>query len=314
MDEHENINFEHELSEKFKALDKNIKIPETPDANEIFEHAEKETAVVPFSKIKKYSAIAAAVVLICVSIPIILGATGGIAMDMAANEAAEEPMMMNEKITADSYDAEPAEAFVEESVEEPAAAPEENNSDGAEHEVIPETDSAASSSVAGGEQKNAFHYKYSVSAALEEYFETYSDTENPPTGGDDVSSVAVKSFEIDLNKKRRIDVEIEKDSVSVMLFDETAESEIISAFWVEGTFVTSGEKDGFYVVELFKNITKEDFENDCWLPMAGDAEKGTYFIDESFVEVNEKINSGRMNIKVKLDIGTGEYEITAKIY
>ena len=55
MDEHENMNFEHELSERFKALDENIKIPEIPDAQGIFELAEKETKVVPFSKIKRYA-------------------------------------------------------------------------------------------------------------------------------------------------------------------------------------------------------------------------------------------------------------------
>ena len=53
MAEHDERNFEHELSEKLKKLDSSIKIPEIPDAQSIFEKAEeKKENTVPF---KKYS-------------------------------------------------------------------------------------------------------------------------------------------------------------------------------------------------------------------------------------------------------------------
>lgn len=309
MDEHENMNFEHELSERFKALDENIKIPEIPDAQGIFELAEKETKVVPFSKIKRYAAVAAAVVLICVSIPVVLGSVGGVSMDMAANEAAEEPRAVQNESLMDAAFDEPVEAFVEEETEEPSAAPKDGFDEAATETVLEDEEQQKSISGSDG----------NVNSALEEFFRENSTTAsgNPSTGGndgDDITSVAVDSFGADLNKKREIEVSVEKDSVSVILRDKAADSEVISAFWVEGTFIGSGEEDDYYVINLAKKITEEDFESGNWLPMAGDAEKGTYFIDESSVEVGKKINSGNMNIRVAVHIGTGDYEITAKIF
>ena len=56
MAEHEEKLFEHELSEKFAELDKNIKIPEIPDVQNIFDKAEEEkTNVVPFKKYSRLS-------------------------------------------------------------------------------------------------------------------------------------------------------------------------------------------------------------------------------------------------------------------
>ena len=82
MAEHDEMNFEHEISERFKMLDSSIKIPEIPDAQSIFEKAEeKKSNVVPFKKYSRYIAAAAAVVLICIGVPV-MGAilSGGIGM------------------------------------------------------------------------------------------------------------------------------------------------------------------------------------------------------------------------------------------
>ena len=72
MAEHDEIKFEQELREKFGKLDSEIKIPEIPDIQNIFDKAEEEkTNVIPFKKYSRYVAAAAAVVLICVGIPVV---------------------------------------------------------------------------------------------------------------------------------------------------------------------------------------------------------------------------------------------------
>ena len=86
MAEHDEKLFEHELEEKFRKLDESIKIPEIPDAQSIFEKAENEKKnVVPFKKYSRYIAAAAAVVLVCVSIPIF-------SVGASAEFAPQEPM------------------------------------------------------------------------------------------------------------------------------------------------------------------------------------------------------------------------------
>ena len=57
MAEHDEKAFEHILEVEFRKLDEKIKIPEIPDAQSIFEKAEKEKAnTVPFKKYSKYIA------------------------------------------------------------------------------------------------------------------------------------------------------------------------------------------------------------------------------------------------------------------
>ena len=111
MAEHDEKLFEHELEEKFRKLDESIKIPEIPDAQSIFEKAENEKKnVVPFKKYSRYIAAAAAVVLICVSIPLISPA-------LNAETAPQEPESANYFATDEDVE-ENCEAVIEEEAEE----------------------------------------------------------------------------------------------------------------------------------------------------------------------------------------------------
>ncbi|MBR3934938.1 MAG: hypothetical protein IKJ57_00105, partial [Oscillospiraceae bacterium] len=125
MAEHGNADFEHDISEQLKMLDEKIKIPEIPDAQGIFVLAEKpKTKVIPFANYRKFAGMAAAVVLLLASVPVVSGILG-VGFDKAASEAAaEEPC------------AEPAEyvngsamcdVVTEEAVEEPMEMPPEEN-------------------------------------------------------------------------------------------------------------------------------------------------------------------------------------------
>ena len=116
-----------------------------------------------------------------------------------------------------------------------------------------------------------------------------------------------------INKKRSIEITVETDSVSVRLFDNSAEDEIISAFWVEGIYESSGADGDYYVINLFKNVSEEELLEDMYLPMAGDPVNGTYMIPEDSIFVPEKITKGIISVSVKIDISTGEYYIYASL-
>ena len=296
MAEHGNIDFEHDIGEQLKMLDEKIQIPEIPDAQGIFVLAEKpKTKVIPFANYRKFAGIAAAVVLLLASVPVVSGMLG-VGFDKAASEAAaEEPC------------AEPAEyvngsamcdVATEEAVEEPMEMPPEENeslNDGMQFEE------SKAASAAGKDLKYVFN----------EFFRTYS--EDSAADGDDVAHIGLSSMTENFNKKRSMDIEIESDSVSVMLYDDSAEGEIITAFWVEGIYQNSYEEDGKYYLNSMKTVTVEDVENGYYLPMIGDAEKGTYYLEEEKIVISEKIIKGAISIWVEIDIATGEYEITASV-
>ena len=103
MAEHDKNLFEHELFEKFAELDENIKILEIPDVQNIFDRAEEQTKVIPFKKYSRYIAAAAAVVLICVSIPIFSSAASA---EFVPQEPAEsnKSIFNHTNLSADSAD------------------------------------------------------------------------------------------------------------------------------------------------------------------------------------------------------------------
>ncbi len=305
MAEHEKVNFEHEIDEKLRMLDEEIKIPEIPDAQRIFGLAEKkDNKVLPFIKYRKIAGIAAAVVLICAGVPIISGVLGaGIVLDGAATETAEAPMS-EQYVIFDSTKSN--NQVVQECVEEPGEAPEETP----EEPVVEENQDFDS---VEEEDKSAAASGKGIKYFLNEFFRSNSTSQGSVNGangvdGDDVSSIAEK-----FNKKRSMDIEIEKDSVSVILYDDSADGEIITAFWVEGTYQTSYRENEKYYLNTVKKVTEEEIENDYYLPMLGDAVNGTYYIEEDKIKLPEKIIEGAISVWVEIDIGTGEYEITAEI-
>lgn len=307
MAEHEKDNFEHELESMFRKLDSEIKIPEIPDAQSIFERAEiPEKKIIPFKKYSKYIAAAAAVVLICIGVPVMADMleSGAIGMDNMASEAIEEPMAM-----------EPQEAYsvtdevVEEEAEIESLEP-ENDSDGIETEAFPEElKDATTSHNEPMSSSTSEDIKLSAKKELYRYFAGYS-VDNPNTGGS--GSDDVKVIEDNINKKRTIEITVEEGSVSVILHDNSANEEIINAFWVEGVYESSYVQDEFYYISLSKQVYPSELESDYYLPMAGDA-NGTYTIPEESIFVPGEVEKGVISLTVAVNIGTGEYSIYASL-
>lgn len=302
MAEHDERNFEHEISEKLKMLDKNIKIPEIPDAQGIFEKAEtKKENTVPFKKYSKYVAVAAAVVLICIGAPVMADALSG-GLDLAS-EAADESYHYSvfDGVTADS--AEPESEIV-------AEANGDSEEDGGETvaQTEPETPNEDEKNTSSGEAVN----KTNLSLALTDYFRQNSTASSSAASssmedGDDLS--VIDDY---INKKRSIEITVEKDSVSIVLFDNSAGEEIINAFWVEGTFESSYLSGDYYVINISYPVTQSDLEGGYYLPMIGDT-NGTYTISEENVFIPEKVTKGVISLCIEVDVGTGEYRIYASL-
>ena len=295
MAEHGFDNFEHDFAEKLKKLDENIIVPEIPDAQNIFDRAESETKVFSFKKYKRIAGVAAAVVLICVSFPV-LGGTIGKEFDIGtAAETAEAPRA--------SYDA--LEDCVEEeaileAAEEPAEAYDSMNSS---VEIFAPTE-GEKSMASVTEAKN-------IKKALEAFFEENEVELNPQIGS--LEKFRSYSLAEEINKKRSMDISVEEDSVSVMLFDNSGEEEAICAFWMEGAYRESYLDGENYIVSTYVRFSGDMVKADDYLPMYGDAEKGTAFIDENKIILPEEIEKGAMIVTAKISISTGEYEISAEI-
>ena len=327
MAEHDDKLFEQELAKMFAEMDSKIEIPEIPDVQTIFDRAETEkniSEVIPFKKYSRYIAVAAAVVLICVSVPAFanLFSYGGFNMyanDEAVQEPCEAPMIEAE--AAEDYDA-IAEIVTSDSSIHRDGEAETKDVNGAydniadndmkyasQEEKINEamSSSAASSSVASSSA--AGDEKISLKSVLYGYFESIK-SENPETGGSGYDDV--QYIEEYINKKRSIDITVENGSVSVVVHDNAANEEIINAFWVEGNYEDSYLDGEYYIINLSKKIDKEELETDYYLPMAGDA-NGTYTISESSVSVAGEVRKGVISLTVSINVGTGEYEIYASL-
>ena len=323
MAEHDEINFEQELREKFKKLDREIKTPEIPEVGNIFEKAEEEKAnLIPFKKYSRYVAAAAAVVLICVGIPVVK------AFSEVSADLASEPESTNllsdifdaSKESDDSARSEEYEVVAESEIqEEPKPGTEAEPGD--QYEYM--ESSTASSSVAG----NGILDENSVKTILSNYFtenkekgkkpESYS-THRPMDELDDV-----KTIEKEIDENRRILITIEREKISVKLFDvieggETPEEEIseeiVSEFWVEGIFEGSYLSGGYYIINLIKPVVPEELENeeDDYLPKFGTGEEENTIPEES-VFVSEEITEGIISLIVEVNVETGEYKIYASL-
>lgn len=284
MPEGGRTSFEHEIDEKLRKLDAQIKVPEIPDAQAIFERAEKKKNNVFSFRLVRYAA-AAAVILICVSIPTVsmLMTKNGVGTDNAA--------------------------FM--------AAPEAQDSDDAEKSAPPMFGISSSAVQEGAEESEASdelvqENGITVGEALENYFSSEKKSENSTTGGGG-SERDAGSFTDKLNKKRTVDVEINEDSVSVMLYDVSGQSEILTALWVEGAFESAGMTGDYYVVTVKKAVTREEFESGYYLPMVGSPEGGARYLSEDEVFVSDEITEAVFTISVSINIENGGYEIYATL-
>lgn len=284
MPEGGRTSFEHEIDEKLRKLDAQIKVPEIPDAQAIFERAEKKKNNVFSFRLVRYAA-AAAVILICVSIPTVsmLMTKNGVGTDNAAFMAA--PKAQDNEET--EKGAPPMFGISSSAVQEGAEESE------ASDELV---------------QENGI----TVGGALENYFSSENKSENSTTGGGG-SERDAGSFTDKLNKKRTVDVEINEDSVSVMLYDVSGQSEILTALWVEGAFESAGMTGDYYVVTVKKAVTREEFESGYYLPMAGSPEGGARYLSEDEVFVSDEITEAVFTISVSINIENGGYEIYATL-
>ena len=335
MAEHDEKLFEHEFAEKLRKFDDNIIIPEIPDAQSIFDRAESEKAkVIPFKKYSRYIAAAAAVVLICVSIPLLSPA---LSAETAPQEPMEAPKSFNnmaDDVSDTVVAEEPCEAFPEEEnfyLENSIT--ESENPVNEPFDGTAEKDAESVSKTENALEEMLFEFFNStVSDELKDSSAASSSDANPSTGGSgtnpevggagdserDLKLEYRENGELSLlyekiNKKRSIEIVVEEDSASVMLFDTSAGDEVISAFWVEGAnqFTQPGEES--YVIYLSKKITEEDFESKNYIPMAGDQVNGTYFVSEEDISLPRKVRYGEYFIIVEIDLKTGDYKIYANL-
>ena len=291
MPEGGRTSYEHEIEEKLKKLDAKINVPEIPDAQAIFERAEKKKNNIFSIRTVRYAA-AAAVILICVSIPV---ATTFMAKNNAASDASDALMYAAygngtvESSEEKSTESEPYIGDVSSSAEE-SEPQEEGTEDGF---------GSANRTVTAEE-------------ALAEYFSDAAK-KNPSTGGSSEAENASKSFTDKLNKKRLADVEINDDSVSVMLYDISGQSEILTALWVEGAFESAGVSDDYYVITVSKAVTREEFESGYYMPMIGSPEGGTSYLSEDEVLVSDTVEKAVFTISISINIENGGYEIYATL-
>ena len=291
MPEGGRTSYEHEIEEKLKKLDAKINVPEIPDAQAIFERAEKKKNNIFSIRTVRYAA-AAAVILICVSIPV---ATTFMAKNNAAPDASDALMYAAygngavESSEEKNNEREPYFGDVSSSAEE--SEPQEEGTE--------DSFGSANRTVTAEE-------------ALAEYFSDAAK-KNPSTGGSSEAENASKSFTDKLNKKRLADVEINDDSVSVMLYDISGQSEILTALWVEGAFESAGVSDDYYVITVSKAVTREEFESGYYMPMIGNPEGGTSYLSEDEVLVSDTVEKAVFTISISINIENGGYEIYATL-
>lgn len=291
MPEGGRTSYEHEIEEKLKKLDAKINVPEIPDAQAIFERAEKKKNNIFSIRTVRYAA-AAAVILICVSIPV---ATTFMAKNNAAPDASDALMYA---------------AYGNGTVE----SSEEKNTE-SEPYFGDVSSSTEESEPQDEETKDGFgsaNRTVTAEEALEEYFSAETK-KNPSTGGSSEAENASKSFTDKLNKKRLADVEINDDSVSVMLYDISGQSEILTALWVEGAFESAGVSDDYYVITVSKAVTREEFESGYYMPMIGSPEGGTSYLSEDEVLVSDTVEKAVFTISISINIENGGYEIYATL-
>lgn len=291
MPEGGRTSYEHEIEEKLKKLDAKINVPEIPDAQAIFERAEKKKNNIFSIRTVRYAA-AAAVILICVSIPV---ATTFMAKNNAAPDASDALMYA-------AYGNETVESSEEKSTEsEPYFGDVSSSAEESESQEERTEDSFGSA-----------NRTVTAEEALAEYFADAAK-KNPSTGGSSEAENASKSFTDKLNKKRLADVEINDDSVSVMLYDISGQSEILTALWVEGAFESAGVSDDYYVITVSKAVTREEFESGYYMPMIGSPEGGTSYLSEDEVLVSDTVEKAVFTISISINIENGGYEIYATL-
>ncbi len=291
--------FEKTLKNAFQVLDAQIKIPDVPDAQTIFEHGEEKGKVFSFRPVR----IAAAAAIVVAIVGISTFAIGGRLPVMGMKSKAPEMQSTDLAIPEEPMEAPPEsiEIFDNKEAEEETSAETENNM------MIPTPDPAARQENTDSYSAASVYGSEKLAGALNNFFANRQETKEAYV------SPCVASFSVFLSKKRTISVEVGGESVSVTLYDTSGEPEVLTAFWVEGIFQGSGEKEGTYILRLLYAISEEEFESGYYLPMYGDMENGNMILSEDCVEVSETVTRGVLDLVVSVDIERGSYEISATL-
>ena len=303
MAENESEKYEHDIAEKLKKLDAQIKVPEMPDAQAILEKAKapQKSNVKKFGW-SKFSTVAAAVVILCIAIPL--------AIHNPFLKTVSKDAVMENNMGAEANDSvmmksiyggmENGEDEIVESVENTAEIPMMMNAMPAEApDAEPEEAQKNENEIASARGK------------LSDYFDgTKTEGSAQKNSNHNYASDSVSHFEDKLSKKRSIEVDV-NDSVSVILYDTSGETEVLLEFWVEGTYVTSNFDGETYIIDMFFPIDKAEFESGDYLPLIGDSEKGTYQLSEDDLTAMEEITEAIIFMTVKINVENGSYTIDA---
>ncbi len=285
---------ERDIDELFKKLDSQIKIPDVPEVETIFVRAESEKSNLRSFRKTRYVAAAAAVVLICVSIPFI---ASGAKLGFAKSSDSTNGMIMK---SADQAGFE-ANGYIAENESEEAYDVEDSYYSTANEEALSDD---------GEMDEYSESCSLVIDAALSDYFSNLSSDSSSSLEN---NKQLANSFTDNISKKRSVDIEMGDDSVSIMLYDTSGSVEIVTAFWVEGEFLSSSTDSGYYVINVAKKVTQEEFESGDYMPYIGDAQKGVYALSCSDIYVNEKITKAEINMSIKMNIEDGTYEIYASL-
>ena len=304
MNENENTEYEHEIAEKLKRLDAQIKAPEMPDAQTVIEKAKSEgKSNVKRFKWSKISTVAAAVVVLCIAVPMAIHnpflKTVSEDTVQENNMAVENGSIMLMKAAVSGGTDDTAECE-EDAVETPAEAPMEPN---------PEESAQESAESCRQPQPDEDDDSDFVKTELSDYFYGLKSM-NTADGKIVYVSESVSHFKDKLSKKRSIEVDI-NDSVSVILYDTSGETEVLSEFWVEGTYVTSNFDGETYTIEMYFTIDEAEFESGDYLPLIGDSERGTYQLSGDDLTVADEITEAIIHMEIKINVEKGSYTIDA---
>lgn len=309
MAENESEKYEHDIAEKLKKLDAQIKVPEMPDAQAILEkaNAPEKSNVKKFGW-SKFSTVAAAVVILCIAIPLAIH-------NPFLKTVSEDAVMENNMGASDSIMTEEIYGGVENEDDEVVQSAENAAETPMMMAAMPaqvpaEAPKEAREGIQEEERKNENEIA-SARVKLSDYFDgTKTEGSAQKNSNHNYPSDSVSHFEDKLSKKRSIEVDV-NDSVSVILYDTSGETEVLLEFWVEGTYVTSNFDGETYIIDMFFPIDKAEFESGDYLPLIGNREKGTYQLSEDDIAVEGDITEAIIFMTVKINVENGSYTIDA---
>ena len=295
--------FEIFLKRSFEELDSQLKIPDIPDAQTIFEaNAQKEEKKVYSFRTVRIVA-AAAITLVVGLTAFAMGGELGISREKGISQTADivEP------------ESEPNMAFFGgfwESEEEIPYALESAEGEPTEESSLPEASAEPCDPEINASNGFTDEWKVANGSSLDRSLEDFFALESKAyVTGKSYSSVT--DFTDVISNKRSVSVDVNTDSVSVTLYDTSGEEEILSAFWVEGMFLSSKQREKDYLIVIEKKITQEEYESGNYLPLIGDAQKGTEELSENCISVGETVTEGIIQMTISLNVEKGSYIIKA---